>query len=84
MAELQASQKGLVVILAAGLSAWIWWLKEKSRKKLPPGSFWSLPFLGETLSYVRDPLGFIEELSFRPSSVGPAVSLCLALFLSFW
>lgn len=61
MAELQASQKGLVVILAAGLSAWIWWLKEKSRKKLPPGSFWSLPFLGETLSYVRDPLGFIEE-----------------------
>ena len=53
------SQKGLIAfVFAAGVSACVLWLRR--RRRLPPGSPWSLPLLGETLTYVRDPLGFIE------------------------
>jgi len=55
----QQSQKGLIAfVFAAGVSAWLLWLRR--RRRLPPGSPWSLPLLGESLTYVRDPLGFIE------------------------
>ena len=48
---------------AGGLSALLLWLHRRSSRssRLPPGRWWSLPLLGETLSYVKDPLGFLEE-----------------------
>ena len=58
--ELQP-QKSFVAVLFTGVSVsvWIWWRRRCLH--LPPGGIWSLPVLGETLSYVRDPLGFMEE-----------------------
>ena len=58
--ELQP-QKSFVAVLFTGVSVslWIWWRRRCLRR--PPGGIWSLPVLGETLSYVRDPLGFMEE-----------------------
>ena len=62
----QQSQKGLIAfVFAAGVSAWLLWLRR--RRRLPPGSPWSLPLLGESLTYVRDPLGFIEDGGFDKS-----------------
>ncbi|CAE7244423.1 cyp26a1, partial [Symbiodinium pilosum] len=57
--ELQP-QKSFVAVLFTGVSVslWIWWRRRCLRR--PPGGIWSLPVLGETLSYVRDPLGFME------------------------
>ena len=58
--ELRQPQTSFLIFAAglSGLSAWLWW-SLRSRNLPPRCGFWFLP-LGETLSYARDPLGYIE------------------------
>ena len=62
--ELQhAHSKSVWALLAAcGVSAYFFWCRWRFLQRLPPGRFWMLPVLGESLTYVKDPLSFFEEM----------------------
>lgn len=56
-----AKRSWVALLAAAGAStAWFFWRRWRDRR-LPPGNVWMLPLLGESLSYVQNPLGFIED-----------------------
>lgn len=61
--ESTATRSWVALLAAAGAStAWFFWRRWRDRR-LPPGNVWMLPLLGESLSYVQNPLGFIEDWS---------------------
>eukprot|EP00438_Fugacium_kawagutii_P005587 Skav209406 [mRNA] locus=scaffold2187:47488:53835:+ [translate_table: standard] len=65
-----ATRSWVALLAAAGAStAWFFWRRWRDRR-LPPGNVWMLPLLGESLSYVKSPLGFIEDSSARETLQG--------------